>query len=216
MFVAAVFNQKIPTWDVSSHQINQTLNAHFDKDLVFVKIDQEFSTALKETYKIDNQWQKIKTKFWIRINLINVFDNIEFILEEDQIYYVSREATSRFCISWSLKKRIYTLVHDNNHYCKFHRVYVRISNLLYIRHLTKRLRKYIKHCRKCQKDQTVRHVLYKDLKLIRNLILLFYTITLNFIISLLTTSNNLNAVFITIDKFSKKSVYCLTKLFNQF
>lgn len=204
MFATTVFNRKASTWNVSLHQINQTLDAHLDEDLVLVKMNQEFFTALKKAYESNNQWQKIRARLQTRIDPIDISDGIEFMLKGNQIYYVSRGITAQLCISWSLKKRIYTFAHDNNHHCEFHRAYVRIFDSLYIKHLAKRLHRYIKYCKKCQKGQIVRHASYEELNSIRTLALSFHTVTLDFIISLPTTSDDLNAVLITTDKFSKR------------
>ena len=201
MFIA---KKNISQWNVKFHHIHETLNAHFEKDIILMKMNEKFFTALKKTYDSDDQWRKIKIKLKTRIDRFNIFDDIEFVLRDFQIYYVSDEITSRLCIFWKLKKRIYALIHDNNHHCDFHKTYVRIVDFLYIRHLTKRFRRYIKYCKKCMKNQIMRHVSYEKLKFINIMILFFHIIIIDFIISMSKISNEMNAIFFTIDKFFKR------------
>ena len=100
-----------------------------------------------------------------------------------------------------MKKRIFATTYDENHHCDFHRVYVRISEFLYIKHLIKKFRKYIKHCKKCIENQIVRHVLYDELHSIKSIALFFHIIIVDFILALSEISNNMNSVFITMNKF---------------
>ena len=109
-----------------------------------------------------------------------------------------------FAFHNSWKKIIFATTHDENHHCDFHRVYVRISESLYIKHLIKKLKKYIKHCKKCIENQIVRHVFYDELHSIKSIVLSFHIIIIDFIFALSKFSNDMNSVFITTNKFFKK------------
>lgn len=204
MFFSAIIYRKIPSWDVKSFRVNEVLDACFEKGLSLMKMNEEFFTTLKEIYETNNQWRKIRAKLRTQTDRMNTFDGIEFILKEDQIYYASKKMTSRLCISWVLEKKIYALIHDDNHHCDFHRAYVRISESLYIRHLVKRLRKYIKYCRQCIEDQITRYALYEELHFIKTLALLFHTMIIDFILALSEISAGLDFVLITTNKFFKR------------
>ena len=201
MFIA---KRNISQWDVKFHHIHETLNAHFEKSIILMKMNEEFSAALKKTYDSDDQWRKIRVKLKTRIDRFDIFDGIKFVLKNFQIYYASNETILRLCIFWKLKKRIYALIHDSNHHCGFHKAYVRIIDFLYIRHLTKRFRRYIKYCKKCMKNQIMRHASYEKLKFINIMTLFFHIIIIDFIVSMPKTSDEMNAIFFTIDKFFKR------------
>ena len=201
MFIA---KKNTPQWNVKFHHIYEMLNAHFGESLILIKMNEKFSTVLKKTYNANDQWRKIKIKLKVRVDRFDIFDDIKFVLKDSQIYYASNEIISRLCIFWKLEKEIYVLIHDNNHHCDFHRAYARIADFLYIRHLAKRFRKYIKYCKKCMKNQIMRHAPYEKLKFINTMILLFHIIIIDFIVSMSEISDEMNAIFSTIDKFFKR------------
>ena len=188
------------------------MNAYFEKNIILIKINEEFFIVLKKTYDSNDQWRKIKIKFKTRIDRFDIFDDIKFDLKNFQIYFVSNEIISRLCIFWKLKKRIYALIHNDNHHCDFHKTYVKIINFLYIKHLTKRFCKYIKYCKKCMKNQIMKHVSYEKLKFINIMILFFHIIIIDFIISMSKILNEMNAIFFTIDKFFKRINFVAEKI----
>ncbi len=99
---------------------------------------------------------------------------MNFVLRNDFVYYVSKEKIRRLCISSIMKKIIYQMTHDNNHHCAFHRAYARIFESFYIRHMFKRLRRYIHHCKFYLKEQTKRHSFYDELSFIKTIIFFSY------------------------------------------
>jgi hypothetical protein len=96
------------------------------------------------------------------------------------------------------------MTHDNNHHCEFHKAYARISESLYIRHMIKRLRRYIHHCKLCLEKQIKRHSSHEKLNSIRIMTLSFHTIIIDFVIVLSIASTKENAFLIIIDKFFKR------------
>ena len=76
--------------------------------------------------------------------------NIQFVFREDLIYYQNEyNDRKRLCILKSLKQKIFELTHNKHNYEKFHRIYKRIVESYYFKHLIKRLKRYILHCPKC-------------------------------------------------------------------
>ena len=204
MMIMNVVMKKKFSWNVKFHFVHEILNCQFDENIFFIKMNEEFFSNLKQIYKNNDQWFRFKIKLKIRTNFMNISDEIEFILKENHVYFVFENITSRFCILWFMKKIIFATTHDENHHCNFHRVYVRISEFLYIRHLIKKFKKYIKHCKKCIKNQIVKYVFYDELHSIKSIVLSFHIIIIDFIFALSENSNDMNVVLITIDKFFKK------------
>ena len=111
-----------------------------------------------------------------------------------------------------IEKKNYVLIHNNNHHCDFHKTYAKIINFLYIKHLTKRFRKYIKYCKKCMKNQIMKHVSYEKLKFINIMILFFHIIIIDFIVNMSKILDEMNAIFFTIDKFCKRINFVAKKI----
>ena len=204
MMIMSVVMKKKLSWNVKFHFVHEILNCQLDESIFFMKMSEEFFSDLKQVYRNDDQWFRFKIKLKIRTNFINIFDDIEFILKGNHVYFVFENITSRLCISWFMKKIIFETTYDENHHCDFHRVYVRIFEFLYIRHLVKKFKKYIKHCKKCIENQIVKHVFYDELHSIKSIALFFHIIIIDFIFVLSEFSNDMNSVFITTNKFSKR------------
>ena len=204
MFAKTVFTRKVSFWNVKSRSINEILKAHFEKGIFLIKMDENFSNALKEVYETENQWRKIRIKLKTRVNRLDTSDGIEFILKSRRIYYVSRGVTLRLCIPWSLEKKIYIMIHDDHHHCGFHRAYAKVSGSLYIKHLSKKLRRYIKHCKTCLENQTTKHAPYGEFNFIKIFALPFHIIIIDFVVSLFKIPSEMNAIFFTTNKFSKR------------
>ena len=204
MMIMNVVMKKKFSWNVKFHFVHEILNCQFDEKIFFMKMNEKFFSNLKQVYRNNDQWFKFKIKLKIRKNFMNISDEIEFILKNNHVYFVFENITSRFCISWFMKKIIFATTHDENHHCDFHRVYVRIFEFLYIRHLVKKFKKYIKHCKKCIENQIVRHVFYDELHSIKSIALFFHIIIIDFILALSEFLNDMNSVFITTNKFFKK------------
>jgi hypothetical protein len=163
----------------------------------------EYRNSLRTAYKKDAQWSKLQAKLESRDHSQDTSDDMDFILRDHLLYYASEGKTSRLCISWSKKKDIYEMTHDNNHHCGFHRAYARIFESLYIRHMFKRLRRYIHHCTPCLEGQTKRHSSFDELSSIRIMTLFFHTMIIDFIVALLV-SQRYDALLTTTNKFFKR------------
>ena len=186
------------------HHVNEALNVHFDEKKVLLKMNDEFKKALEKAYIDDSQWNKIRSKILFRKNRNDISNDMNFVFKKNRLYYVSLKKVSRFCISWKMKKNIFRIVHDKNHHCGFHRAYVKIAEIIYIRHFAIRLKLYIRYCKQCLEKQTTKHVSYEQLISIKIMILFFHTITIDFIISFSSFKTDMNVVLIITDKYFKR------------
>ena len=113
---------------------------------------------------------------------------IDFEMHNDFIYY---KKNRRLCISKSIEKKIFNLTHDNNQHSDAIKCFYRIKEFLFISRLFKKLKTYIDHCSQCQLNQTKRHKIYEKLMSISISAISFYTVAMNFI---MTISNDLDTL----------------------
>ena len=135
-----------------------------------------------------------------------------YFINEDLVYYLNSVDTWWwFCVSKTLEKKIFKMMHDDHYHADFHWVYNSIVADLYIWNLLWCLKQYIIHCLKCLHYQTVRHVSYETLQLIVEFLISFHIVIADFILELSKISSNLNAVIIIICKFFKKMKFISDK-----
>ena len=132
----------------------------------------------------------------------NIKTNVNFALNENEIIYHIENDFRRSCISIFVKRKIFRLVHDENHHSEIHRNYDKISNTLYISRLFRKIKKYIKHCSICQLAQTKRHKFYDELMSIISTSRFFHIIAIDFIFVL---SDELNIIMFVICKHFRKT-----------
>ena len=137
-----------------------------------------------------NDHETIFKKFRIKVN---------FELRDELIYYID-EKYLRLCIFKSLKKKIFHMIHDDNHHFNTHRCFTKISKTMFIPQLLKKIYTYIKHCSACQMNQTKRHKSYDELMSVFIESQSFHTIIMNFIVDFF---DKYNCLLIIIDKFSR-------------
>ena len=133
---------------------------------------------------------------------------INFALKSNEIIYHVDSNARRLCISISMKHEIFQFAHDVNQHFDVHRCYERIASILYVSRLFKKIRKYIKHCSICQLTQIKRHRSYDELNSIISSSTSFHIIIMNFILVL---SNDFDALFIVICKYSRKVIFIVDK-----
>ena len=196
--------------NVLFHRVNEILNVHFDEKTVLLEMNDDFKKTLKKAYIDNSQWNKIRSKILLRKNQMNISNDMNFVFKENRLYYASTEKISRLCISWN-KKKMFHLIHDQNHHCEFHRIYVRAVETVYIKHFATRLRRYIRYCKQCQKKQTTKHVSYEQLISIKIMILSFHIVIIDFIVAFSFSESKMNVVLIITDKYSKR-VSMLSKM----
>ena len=126
-------------------------------------------------------------------------------MNDDLIYYINLiNSCCCLCIFKSLEKEIFQMTHNKHHHTDFHWVYDMIVISLFIWSLFWQLSQYIIHCSQCQHYQTVQYWLYRILQFVIELLISFHTVTADFIVELLKTKNEFDAVMIMICKFLKK------------
>jgi hypothetical protein len=192
------------SFDTKFARIQEYLDIYFEQEECLIEMTNVYRQFLLNSYSANFQWNKIREKLQARENTTNIFDEMNFTLQNDLIYYSSKEKTFKFCISWSLKKDIYKMTHDDNHHCEFHKAYIRIFESLYIRHISKRLRRYIHHCKSCFEKQTKRYSSYDELNSIRTMTLSFHTVIIDFVVASSITLIEENAILIITKKFFKR------------
>jgi len=144
-------------------------------------------------------------------NLANMFSYFYF-MNEDLVYYLdSVDMWWWLCISKTLEKKIFAIMHYDHYHAEFHWVYNNIVADLYIWNLSWCLKQYITHCFKYLYYQIVRHASYEALQLIVEFLISFHIIIADFIFELSKISADLNAVITIICKFFKKMKFIFSK-----
>ena len=129
--------------------------------------------------------------------------DLQFECRDQLFYYLINNEKRRLCISKIMQNEMFKLIHDQTHHEKFQRTYDRLCHSIYIRRMIKHLKQYIKHCLKCQLNQTKRHRSYDKFNSIISSFISFYIITMNFVMNLFF-NKECNALLIIICKFIKK------------
>ena len=160
-------------------------------------------TLFVEHDSITNQTNLIEKEIVIAKRLIL---DISFAFRESLIYHVNNKERLRLYILSALKQKIFKQVHNLFNHKDYHRYYDRLSYTIFIRHLINRLREYIVYYSICQLNQTKRYKLYDSLVLVIALIILFYILTINFIIALPSTISENNYLLIITYKTIKRII----------
>ena len=95
--------------------------------------------SLSQTIDSDNSSEKsLSKKFRIEI---------DFKLLDELIYYIDEnDDRTKLCILRTLKEKMFRLAHDESHPVETNRCFHKISNIVYISRLFKKIRTYVKHC----------------------------------------------------------------------
>ncbi len=139
------------------------LNALFI--IILIEMSDEFKIKIIFEYFSNSKWRKLRNTF--EKNLSTKFS---FTLNNHLIYRIDHVAlkhafeSRRFCISKNLITDILHLTHFDKHHSEFIKCYDIIFAFWYIHDLIKHLRKYLRHCFKCQIYQTRRHKSYDSLQ----------------------------------------------------
>ena len=104
----------------------------------------------KKQLIILNKFLDNETKFEMLFKKLRKFrTSIDFeLITNNLIYYIDIEY-HRLCISNVMKKKVFKLIYDNNAYTSIHKYYNRLIKTLFISRLSRRIRRYIKHCLNC-------------------------------------------------------------------
>ena len=190
-------------------------------NMTYTQMSPGYKENLQEAYANDKKWSKIsnmlreeRQRLWAQnanaaTQETNEGDitlpNIQFFLREDLIFYRdSLDDRERLCIPKSMEQKIFDQAHDKRSHGGFRRTYERIVQNYYMRHLTRRLKRYILHYPECQLNQTKRHAPYGSLRPVLTPPRIFHTITIDFVLALPALLSGLNALLTVTCKFSKK------------
>jgi hypothetical protein len=166
----------------------------------------EIISVTTNTRKISEQTQIEKNPSTQRCLSENfTHDEIEFEQRNDLVYHLNRVTfKARLCISKSLMQNIFKITHDDLAHADFHRTYIMIFEILYIRRLAHHLRQYIDYCSQCLLNQTKRHKSYESFVFISSVKTSFHTIVMNFVLALSQSDKEKFDILLTMtNKFFK-------------
>ena len=87
-------------------QNKTVLKAYLKKDEIIIEMSQNFKKNLKKEYAADHTWNKIlqKLQTWKTSN--DITNEINFIIQNELLYYFSSNASRRLVISFMIKKNL--------------------------------------------------------------------------------------------------------------
>ena len=152
-----------------------------------INLDEDFRQKLLDGYVTDPDYKKV-------IEVLNRGaedgTKLPFFRGEDGLIYRVEEADNthplsprRLCIPENVVPDIFSMSHNKSHQ-GFDKTYERVSCSYFIRSLTRKLKRYLKHCPQCRVYQTRRHAPYESLQSILSPPIPFHTITIDFILAL--------------------------------
>lgn len=120
------------------------------------------------------------------------------------LYHVNKvTGIYHLCIPPSVALDILAIAHEERH-LGFSCCYKIIAHSWFIQGLTKLLQAFIHHCFQCLALQTRRHVPYGSLQRIKSPPVPFFTLTLDFVLTLPVSANEYNTLMLITCKFSKR------------
>ena len=192
---------------------------HFDVDVYFicslVKMNDVFRQKILDDYKIDSSWNRILNVLSIEndVNLSFERRDHELIFRVDDSIDDHAFISYRLCISDVVVKDELKIVHDDsNDHSEYAKCYEQIVSTWYIRDLIRQLRDYLKYCSKCQINRIKRHQSHDSLQFILSSIILFHTLSLDFILALsVSRVEQFNVAMSITCKFTKRIIIVLDK-----
>lgn len=170
-----------------------------------------FKKQLVDGYEADPWWKRIVDVLEANAKL-NQDDSTTLPFDRHEnglIYYMDLDHGRRLCIPNhdNLIKDVFQLIHNKLGHRGYHRCHQRITQGLYIHRLATKLHDYLRHCPTRQLNQTPRHRPYGSLQPIITPPSPFYTITIDFILALPESNEELNCALSVTDKFSKRITF---------
>lgn len=134
----------------------------------------------------------------------NSADSIPLLNKTKLLYHINKlMGVHCLCIPPLVAPDILTIAHGEGD-PGFSRCYKIITRSWFIRRLTKLFWTFICHCPQCLALKTRRHAPYGSLQPIESLLVLFFTLTLDFILALSVNRDGFNALMSITCKFSKR------------
>ena len=140
----------------------------------------------------------------------SMLEDIQFFMKNELIYYTNAAERKRLCLLKKFEKKIFEQIYDRNNHVEFIKSYKIISTNFYFRKLANCFKQYIAHCRSCNLCQIKQHQSYNSLNLIVSSLILFHTVSFDFIF-VLFLKQNINVTLTTIYKFFKKITIMIDK-----
>ena len=172
-----------------------------------VEMSPDFRKQVREAIDSDKRWKDVLAE--ARKRSLDHETTPEptksgyFEIIDDLLHHISPDSKARLVIPRALEGEIFELAH-RPHHAGFYRTYQHIAESLYVRNLSKRLRKFIEHCPLCLLHQTRRHKPYGELQPIGSVSVPFHTITMDFVLALPSTKQGLDCLLTITCKFSKR------------
>jgi len=126
-----------------------------------------------------------------------------YVKNNGLLYLIDELGRYRLCVPSSQEKLVFKTAHNNRHHGKFFRTYQFILVSCCVHRLVKRLKLYIKHCETCSLNRSHTHQPYGELQPIITPSVLFYTLTIDFIVALPPTSIGTDLILTITYKFTK-------------
>lgn len=177
--------------------------------VTLIEMWNEFCRRLVAAIAFDEIWKEIIKSLKDDTDSSSTKESyFEFI--DNLLYHVIKDK-KRLVISRIMKKKFFKMTH-RSHHAEFHRFYHSIAKSLYVRNLFTRFRKFLKNCSQCSLYQTKRHLFYEKMQLIRTINILFHTITMNFVLALLLSENDMNCMLTITNEFFKRVISISDKI----
>ena len=194
---------------INTQSENEEFDVFFTANLI--EMISEFRKKLIEEYIKNSNWRKISKL----IATSNKNETILSFITKDQLIYRKNShnmlfVSERLCISESLIQNILQTVHESSH-SGFDKIYQNVVFFYYIKSLSTHIKRYLKHCSKCDKNQTKRHKSYDFLQFILSSSTSFHTIIIDFVLTISTSHIEMNNIMIVTCKFSKKAIFISRK-----
>jgi len=176
-----------------------------------MKVSDQLQQNIKCEYDEESKWKHI-LQILKRNNALKLdAARLLYEIRDDLIFYKDLEKESYLCILKSLYDRMFKIAHDDISYSGYAQIHKRLIDLLYFYDLLKNLHKYIWHCSQCQLSQMLHYKSYNVLQSIITSSHSFYTLTIDFILTLsLSKSDKYNTIMSVTDKFSKAITFILS------
>ena len=125
-------------------------------------------------------------------------------LKDDLLYFNNSKREMRlYILTKTLKHEIFKLIYNKIRYSSYARIHEKLIRDIYIFNIFIKFYEYLRYCLYYQLHQISRYSLYKSLQLIYTLSRLFYTIIIDFILTLLKINTEFNSYISIIKKFNK-------------
>ena len=170
-------------------------------------ISPKFKIKLVAGYQLDPYQKYIRDQIIANNDLAYNIAALPFYIHDDLLY----TDDYRLYIPASYRKEVFDQVHDRINHTGLAKIVELLAPIVYIYRLSRYVRDYIQYCPKYNIFQTKRHKPYGSLQPIIIPPYLFYILTLDFILSLLATTDGFDYAATLTYKFSKKVIIVLGK-----